>query len=647
MDKETYETYEYLEADSGDNDTSEFFVVQGDGTFLSVDRPIQYVRQVESAKDNLDESQSCAVYDVTPQQFYVDVDESSELISVSDQFILPGGDNNPYSNSFLLQSASNSKEDHVEQMDEDTIEDTKEDVASTTLSEGGSNKANGDCTEITLSDEQYQLLKRKGWILLEINDKVFLLDTLGLHDITADEKLIQKLKNEIDDDNSEDINQNPVKIEETSYIEPKYEMTEGDENNEEETLHFIVEGDQIIADGNSQEVSEYSENDHEILQVETIEEEQDEAIRVEHDYVQLNSVKDTKCKRENDVLRLKTKFSFRDIPSEIVLGKTTTGKKLVARVVKTEAPVDPKQANLKLAQQNGQQQCTTTLEEFKFENLIQQALRGYDTCSVKDISAAETVVEQLLRVPEFKPAIIERRLMITKVVILQDTSGNVFKEGRATLVTGRAVLEGTRGWRFMFLPTMLPRLLGEEDDDDDELQERSEELDDDIFLHIHIRETKDSDGITRISITLNKRHIPIKTMTEMKSRYPKTAFACSACAAVYKTEEGLRLHQETECMETETPLTIDADDTSDLYSVIGTVKEKQYICNQCHLVFNKLNNCQRHVKLHYKQDPENSRQEVPKKTEGAYKCKMCPSTYHHAATLSKHIVSKHIKIRST
>lgn len=57
-------------------------------------------------------------------------------------------------------------------------------------------------------------------------------------------------------------NFSPVKIEETSYIEPKYEMTEGDENNEEETLHFIVEGDQIIADGNSQEVSEYSENDH-------------------------------------------------------------------------------------------------------------------------------------------------------------------------------------------------------------------------------------------------------------------------------------------------------------------------------------------------------------------------------------------------
>lgn len=43
--------------------------------------------------------------------------------------------------------------------------------------------------QITLSDEQYQLLKRKGWILLEINDKVFLLDTLGLHDITADESM--------------------------------------------------------------------------------------------------------------------------------------------------------------------------------------------------------------------------------------------------------------------------------------------------------------------------------------------------------------------------------------------------------------------------------------------------------------------------
>lgn len=38
--------------------------------------------------------------------------------------------------------------------------------------------------QITLSDEQYNLLEQKGWILLESNDKIFVLDTLGLHDIT-------------------------------------------------------------------------------------------------------------------------------------------------------------------------------------------------------------------------------------------------------------------------------------------------------------------------------------------------------------------------------------------------------------------------------------------------------------------------------
>lgn len=39
--------------------------------------------------------------------------------------------------------------------------------------------------QITISDEQYQTLEQKGWILLESNDKIYILNTLGLHDITS------------------------------------------------------------------------------------------------------------------------------------------------------------------------------------------------------------------------------------------------------------------------------------------------------------------------------------------------------------------------------------------------------------------------------------------------------------------------------
>lgn len=43
--------------------------------------------------------------------------------------------------------------------------------------------------QITLSDEQYQMLEQKGWILLESNDKIFVLNTLGLHDITTNDSM--------------------------------------------------------------------------------------------------------------------------------------------------------------------------------------------------------------------------------------------------------------------------------------------------------------------------------------------------------------------------------------------------------------------------------------------------------------------------
>ena len=58
----------------------------------------------------------------------------------------------------------------------------------------------------------------------------------------------------------------------------------------------------------------------------------------------------------------------------------------------------------------------TGLEDAKFDALLQENLWGSaDNCSKKDVTAAEIVVEQLLRVPAFKPTIIERRLLVTKV----------------------------------------------------------------------------------------------------------------------------------------------------------------------------------------------------------------------------------------
>lgn len=48
--------------------------------FYVVNKSVQFVTQVQDAKQTLDGTQPCAVYDVNPQQFYVNVDDTSELI---------------------------------------------------------------------------------------------------------------------------------------------------------------------------------------------------------------------------------------------------------------------------------------------------------------------------------------------------------------------------------------------------------------------------------------------------------------------------------------------------------------------------------------------------------------------------------------
>ncbi|XP_047535597.1 uncharacterized protein LOC125069986 isoform X1 [Vanessa atalanta] len=665
MDKSAYETYEYLPSNSTDNDANQFFVVQDDGTFLSVNRPVQYLTQVEDVKEVLDGTQPCAVYDVTPQQFYVDVDNSAELISVSDQFVIPEGESNMYANSYLLQAVENDKE---EQMDQDNVDEENKEISeaneSATLEDVDENteSKNDDCTEITLSDEQYQLLEKKGWILLEISEKIFLLDNMGLHDITEEEKLIEKLKQEIQADNNEEALASSIKTEngDVSYenSEIVYEKLEN-EQSAEELVNYVIE-DEGVDNENSQDTSSYYDHEQDKSRPEIIyEEELTEnghltSAQSPHDYVRLNSVKNTSVRRDSNALRIKTSFSFKDIPPQIVLGRTIHGKKLVASV-KTEKAYNTsrtsKQSNsLKTGQDSQQlQPCNTGLDETKFDNLIQEALCGNaEKCSMKDVTAAEIVVEQLLRVPAFKPTVMERRLLITKVVIQEyEQSGQMYVETIPTLVTGQVVKNGPK-IGFMYLPDMLRMSL--EDEENDDLNQRNRDADDENFLHIHIREMKGVDGITRISITLNKRHIPLREMSDVNIRQ-KLVYACSACAAVYKTEEGLRLHQETECMETDDMLTIDAENSNNSYTIVNSGKDKQYMCNQCHSLFTKLNNCLKHIKTHFEQEEVDDGSEITpnhskKFLKGVFKCKMCPSTYFHASTLSKHIVSKHIKIKT-
>ncbi|XP_034834633.1 uncharacterized protein [Maniola hyperantus] len=668
MDKNEYETYEYLPTNYvNETDTSQLLVVQEDGTFLCFDRPIQYVNQVDDRKDVLEGVQGCDVYNVVPQQLYIHGDNSSELISVPDQFILPDEENNSYANNYLLQDDENSKEVPMEQ---DEVVQYKE--VTTNIEESGINdidtesaadKNTGDCTEITLNDEQYQLLEQKGWILLESSDKTFLLDSSGLHDITADEKLTLKLKCELQENVEEEGVTCSIKVDEIQNkpTEIKLENIQPAVENIADMAGYIIEEEGIIEEQEPEENPNFSNNQQGTLKTITEEIIEDGCadvadimtpIEAEHDYVKLNSVKDSYVKKQSDTIKIKTKFLFKNVPPEIVLGKFN-GKKLIARVVKTDRPVR------KLGRNTQDTQMATTeqpgfagLDDNKFEDLIREAVRGTIECGVKDVTAAEIVVGQLSRVPAFRPAVMERGLIITKVIVQEHETGNLYSESNPSLVTGRAIRErdNFNNCRFRFIPEMLRKLAyTEEYQNDDDYDGESNHYN---FLHIHIRETKSIDGIIRISITLNKRHIPLNLFTDNNAKLPNTIYACSSCASVYNTEEGLQLHHETECIttETENTLTIDADENS--YTIINLSKgNKQYACNMCNIVYTKLDDCQEHIKTHFKEEPvsdsgRTSKQIVHteiKKTLSLYRCKMCNRAFLDACALSKHIVAKHIQ----
>lgn len=63
--------------------------------------------------------------------------------------------------------------------------------------------------------------------------------------------------------------------------------------------------------------------------------------------------------------------------------------------------------------------------------------------------------------------------------------------------------------------------------------------------------------------------------------------------------------------------------------------------------FSKSSPCQKHVKTHFlpggQQKLENNK--IKGKSQ-LHKCKMCPATFFVPSTLSKHILTKHIKLKS-
>ncbi|XP_063365595.1 zinc finger protein 792-like [Cydia amplana] len=122
-------------------------------------------------------------------------------------------------------------------------------------------------------------------------------------------------------------------------------------------------------------------------------------------------------------------------------------------------------------------------------------------------------------------------------------------------------------------------------------------------------------------------------------------YACGTCAAIFRSENDLNTHREAHKMDTDDKLTIDTLEENHNKNGILVLadplnKTRTFACMQCNAKFQRLNNCQRHVKTHMAPvDSEN-----PDDKKRVYKCKICYSFFHHAPTLLKHIMKSHIKV---
>ncbi|KAJ8715057.1 hypothetical protein PYW08_005038 [Mythimna loreyi] len=679
MDKNAYETYEFLPANGNESEHDQFFVVQDDGTFL-LNRQVQYVAQVQDVKEALEDVQPCTVYGVSSQQFFVDVDNSAELISVADQFIIPDGDNSLYTNSYLLQpGSSNTTTDQMEedvvvdQYKQPNIQDVDIDVVTHNSKQGN------NFTEITLSDEQYQTLEQKGWILLESNDKIFVLNTLGLHDITTNDKLIQKLKNEIQNDNN--ITENvgrQLKIESVSSQFPNI-VTEPLVSHQETELEFVINAENQQNDDIKCVELYVNDNKETIQQLASIANENKinlEKLEPPPEIVEPETLEQSKQEmyydKDTRSIKIKTIFNFKDFPDKITLGKCANGKRLIAKVVKRQPNKNKvtkhnikEDVVLKQIEKNEHNVATTGLHEVDFVNLIQSMLRFGPRYNDGDIASANTVINQLLNVPNLKQSFFGHNLIVTKAAIEKDEFGTIYNRSKVTLITGRAK-ENNGEFSFEHIPNLLHtiKLNAEEQNvsQSDEVFrciEEKEAKENFTVYHIHISETKCADDVVRVSVTLNKRQLPVNLVFDLKKRYPSTVYGCSGCAVLFKSEEALKEHQESKCIDIdENTIKMEAStnqsNNDDDVIVLKTGKETIFSCAQCNVTFTKLSNIQRHMKTHQGTTQEilqttrvTDQDTQPNKPPSKiFKCKMCPSTYFHSTTLSKHIVTRHIKVKS-
>ncbi|KAL0821751.1 hypothetical protein ABMA28_005173 [Loxostege sticticalis] len=658
MDKGNYETYEYPPVNESESEPDQFFIVQDNGTFLITNREVQYVTQVQNAKDTLEPSQPSNVYDVVPQQFLVDVDNDSELISVSDQYVTEA-QSNLFSNSYLLQPEAATATEPMEH----TIAESVDEVAET-------GKQSGSCTEITLSDEQYQMLEQKGWLLLEIGDKIYVLNTLGLHDITTNNKLIEKLRHESQSNASQDINIGTCNLENdaTMIFQPDQKDFQSLPGPMEEPEKIMKENDSSVDVSSIQNRSVLIgskdnvavKEEQPVTSTETIMINKDSPADLEQD-TEMNTrilvIENEKIRREGNTLKVKTKLSLKDFPDKIVLGKTSNGKRLVAKVLKqnTEADFQPLESHKEKPEDSAVLISLSapykSTDESEFYMLLQHLFRNNvykNKCTADDVVTADSVISQLLHIPAFKPSLIDNDLIITKVLQKVDSSGKVLNKSLAAVVTGK-VSQIAEEWRFIHLPHMLQKMLNDTEEIVSNYKKNGSAnnfivKDDFSVLHVQITESKEAPtGVVRISVTVNKRNIPIQLITNRIQQQPNKMYACSACAAVFGTELELKDHQADHSLEAEDMLTIDIDQSSKAsnYCIVDTAKGKSYTCMLCYETFTRLATCKNHLKTHYFLEKNESAQD-DNKTKAIYKCNMCTCTYFHPSTLSKHILSRHI-----
>ncbi|XP_013180056.1 PREDICTED: uncharacterized protein LOC106126763 isoform X2 [Papilio xuthus] len=688
MDEGPYQTYQYLPDGNEDN---QFFLVQDDGSFLSLNNSqVQYMTHGQDVKEIVSHVQPCAVYDVSSPQFLIDVNNSSEVISMPDQFILPNGQNIIIANNYLLPAQNTVEEQIVQQNEVIQYHEPEKQIIAEVNNE--MEKTTDNCTEITLNDEQFHTLEQKGWILLETNDKVYVLDTLGLHDVTTN-ALIQKLKstegsNEcIQEETSLSSQQGNIRLNigedgvklsddiiedndfflmnpnlDDQYVE-SMEISSMDTTNEDDNTIKIEMADPKTYKYITQSMINTMQEQNIIQQTQNVDNEN-------VDIKPKNVLK--KSKTRNVMFRVSTNIAFKDIPDKIALGETKSGKKLYAKITKMNSIDMPikkysprcikrvlrnkvnSSDNIKEKKLN-----SMNMDEEVFAKLVRQAAQqsAEVRCSAQDISSAHTTVMQLLKIPDFKTSVLDRNLIITKVVSMQDEKGASSSGGQPTLVTGRVTIDSGRHC-FVHVPDMLDNIMNKTEDYKTELKKEDisdVNLEENYVLHVHVTEMKRADNVLRVSITLNTRKLPTKeTFDDNRRKLAGKVFACRNCAEIFNTEDELKQHQQTSCcqnLDVEGDLSIDLDKMVAGYTtVVENGKDKIYHCNQCKMKFIKLHNCLKHLKTHYNSetinDSKDSSQNMTQagNVQGIHKCKMCPCTFNHQQTLVKHIVNKHIKV---